>query len=120
MKKLSCVLMLALMTSPAWAECTYPKAPSKFPNGKSATRDEMVAAQKVNKAYQADVTTYLGCIKAEHEEAIAKDPALTEEQKETMTARYIKKNDDAVDRAHEVANRFNEQLSAFTAKQGKK
>jgi wobble nucleotide-excising tRNase len=120
MKKLSCLLVLAMMTSPAWADCTYPKAPSKFPNGKTATRDEMVAAQKVNKAYQAEVTSYLECIKAEHEASLAKEGAnLTDKQKEQMTARYIKKNDDAVDRAQEVANRYNEQLAAFNAKNKK-
>ncbi len=120
MKKLSCLLVLAVMSSPACAVCTYPKAPSKFPNGKSATRDEMLAAQKVNKAYQGEVTSYLECIKAEHEAPLAKEGAtLTDKQKEQMTARYIKKNDDAVDRAHEVANRFNEQLAAFNAKNKK-
>src|SRR5688572_19437498 len=85
MKKLLCVLMLTAMTSNAWADCTYPKAPNKFPNGKSATREEMLAAQKVNKAYQSEVTTYLECLKGEHEAALAKDAAtLTDKQKEKM------------------------------------
>ena len=119
MKKLCCVLMLAALTSTAWADCNYPKAPNKFPNGKTATRDDMLAAQKVNKQYQAEVTTYLECIKSEHEAALQKDPSLTEKQKEQMTARYTQKNDAAVDKAHEVAEGFNEQLRAFNAKKEK-
>ena len=66
MKKLSCLLLLAVMSSPAWADCTYPKKPGKMPDGKTATRDEMVATQKVVKQYQADMTSYLECLKAEH------------------------------------------------------
>jgi hypothetical protein len=108
---------VALLSSPAWADCTYPKKPGRIPDGNSATRDEMVAAQKVVKQYQTDMTSYLDCIKAEHQAALDKDAAtLTDKQKETMTARYTQKNDAAVDEAHEVAGRFNEQLRVFRAK----
>ena len=119
MKKLSCMLIVALMASPAWADCSYPKKPGRMPDGKSATRDEMVATNKVVKEYQADMTTYLECIKAEHQDALSKDDKLTDRQKETMTARYTQKNDAAVDEAHEVANRFNEQLRVFREKSDK-
>ena len=120
MKKLSCLLVLVAMTSPAWADCTYPKAPTKFPNGKTSTKEEMVAAMKVNKTYQADVTTYLECLKAENEAALAKDAAtLTDDQRKTMNARYTQKNDAAVDEAQKVADRFNEQVRAFNAKEKK-
>jgi hypothetical protein len=118
MKKLSCLLLLAVMSSPAWADCTYPKKPGKMPDGKTATRDEMVATQKVVKQYQADMTSYLECLKAEHQAALAKDESLSDKQKKTMTDRYTQKNDAAVDEAHDVANRFNEQLRVFREKSG--
>jgi len=121
MKKLSClVLLAALVSSPAWADCTYPKKPGKMPDGKSATRDEMVATQKVVKQYQSDMTTYLECLKAEHQASLAKDAdTLSDKQKKTMTDRYTQKNDAAVDEAHDVANRFNEQLRVFREKSEK-
>lgn|SRR5690606_1388875 len=116
MKKLSLLLVLSVLSSPAWADCSYPKQPGKIPDGKSATRDEMVATQKVVKQYQADMTTYLECIKSEHQAALDKDATLSDKQKKTMTDRYTQKNDAAVDEAHEVAGRFNEQLRVFKAK----
>jgi hypothetical protein len=77
----------------------------------------MIAAQKVVKQYQADITAYLECIKAEHDAALAKDAAtLTDDQKQSISTRFTQKNDAAVDEAHEVANRFNEQLRVFKAK----
>ncbi len=120
MKKIACLVLLATLASPAWADCTYPKKPGKMPDGKSATRDEMVATQKVVKGYQGDMTAYLECIKAEHQAALAKDAdTLSDRQKKTMTDRYTQKNDAAVDEAHEVANRFNEQLRVFREKSEK-
>ena len=120
MRKLSCLLVLVAMTSPAWADCDYPKKPGKIPNGNTATRADMVAAQREVKDYQAKITTYLECIKAEHDAALAKDAAtLSDKQKETMTQRYIQKNDSAVDEAKEVADRWNEQRTVFLAKENK-
>src|SRR5262245_41586054 len=96
MKKLSCLLVLAAMTSPAWADCSYPKAPGRLPDGKSSTKEEMLAAQKVVKQYQTDVTTYLDCLKAENDAALAKDAStLTDDQRKALIARYTQKNDAA-------------------------
>jgi hypothetical protein len=120
MRKLSCLLLLAVVASPAWAECDYPKKLGKIPNGNTATRADMVAAQKDVKVYQAEITTYLECIKTEYEAALAKDAAtLSDKQKEAMKQRYIQKNDSAVDEAKEVADRWNEQRSLFLAKESK-
>ena len=118
MKKFACLLVLAAMTSPAWADCTYPKSVGKLPDGKSATRDEMVTAQKVVKQYQANMTTYLDCIKAENDAALAKE-SVTDAQRKSINDRYTQKNDAAVDEAHDVAGRFNEQLRVFKAKSAK-
>ena len=120
MKKLTCLVVLAVLASPAWAECTYPKAPTKFPSGKSATKDEMLAAMKVNKTYQTDVSTYQQCLKTEHDDALAKGgTTMTDDQKQAITKRYIQKNDAAVDEAAKVAERFNEQVRVFNAKDKK-
>jgi hypothetical protein len=123
MKKISFLVVLAaVLPVAAWAECTYPKKPAKAPDGARATRDEMVAANKVQKQYQSDVTAYLTCLKSEHEATLAKlDPATKniEDEKKKLTQRWEKKNDAAVDEAQDVADRFNEQLNAFKAKSAK-
>jgi hypothetical protein len=121
MKKISCVILLAgALSSTAWAACTYPTAPAKLPDGNTATRDEMVAGKKLVETYNAEMNAYLTCIKAEHDESVAKPAAaLTEEQKQQMAVRYTAKNDAAVDELQGVAARFNEQLRVFKAKTAK-
>jgi hypothetical protein len=119
MKRLSCLLLAASLTTTAWADCTYPKAPGKMPNGNSATRDEMLAAKKLITQYNTDMNGYLECIKTEYDGTMAKNASAPEEQKQQMAARYTKQNDAAVDELQEVASQFNEQLRAFKAKSAK-
>jgi hypothetical protein len=120
MKKLSCLLVLSVLAAPAWAECIYPKDPGKMPNGRSATREEMLDAQRKVKAYQAEMSTYLTCIKQEHDADLAKGGAtMTDEQKQAITKRYVQKNDAAVDAEQEVAERFNTQRTAYLDKSKK-
>jgi hypothetical protein len=88
-----------------------------MPNGRTATREDMLAAQKKVKAYQAEMSTYLTCIKEEHDADLAKGgTAMTDDQKQALTKRYVAKNDAAVDAEKDVADRFNAQLTAFRAK----
>ncbi len=116
MKKFSCaVLLAASLSSTAWAACTYPSAPGKLPDGSTATRDDMLAGKKLVEKYNADMNTYLACIKDEYDTS-TKAASLTEEQKQQMAARYTAKNDAAVDELQGVASRFNEQLRVFKAK----
>ena len=116
-KALYSVLLAASLSTAAFADCTYPRAPTKMPDGTSATRDDMIAGKKQVEQYNADMTTYLNCIKTEHDAALAKQAAsATEEQKQQMAAMYTQKNDAAVDELQGVAARFNEQLRAYKAK----
>jgi hypothetical protein len=120
MKRFACfVFLAAALSTSAWADCSYPRAPGKFPNGATSTRDEMVAAKKLVDKYNLEMNDYLTCIKTEHDAAAAKNPAQAEEQKQQLAARYTQKNDAAVDELQEVAGRFNEQLRAFKAKSAK-
>jgi hypothetical protein len=118
MKKSLLVLAIAAACSTAaWADCTYPRAPGKAPDGRVATREEMLAGKKLVDEYQAAMNAYLECIKAEHDASLARGGgALTEEQKQQMASIYTQKNDSAVDQLTVVANAFNEQIRAFRAK----
>jgi hypothetical protein len=121
MKKLASLFVLAAaFSTTAWADCTYPRAPGKMPDGNTATRDEMVAAKKLVDQYSKDMNDYIGCLKTEFDTAAARtDPAPTEEQKQQLAVRYTQKNDAAVDELQEAAGRFNEQLRAYKAKNAK-
>lgn len=119
--KIAIVLALLAMSLPAAAaECAYPRAPGRLPDGNTATRDEMVAAKKQVDTYLASVNTYLDCIKFEHDATLT-DPAaaLNDEQKKQLSLRFVQKNDAAVDEQQDVASRFNEQLRVFKARTNK-
>ncbi len=116
-RSLILVAATAAFASTAWADCTYPKAPGKIPDGNTAPREEMLAAKKQVDQYNADINAYLACLKTEHDASIAKGGStLTEDQKRQMATMYTQKNDAAIDELTAVANRFNEQVRAYKAK----
>jgi hypothetical protein len=117
---LPAVLLSLGLSAVASAECAYPRAPARMPDGATATLDEMKTAQAAVKQYNAEMETYLACIKTEHEEAITRQGAsLSEEQKKQMAMMHAQKNDAAVDELQTVAARFNEQVRAYKAKDKK-
>lgn len=119
-KALGLLILAASLSTAAYADCTYPRKPAKLPDGNTATRDEMVAANKLVKQYNADMTAYLDCIKVDYDGSAAKLPGnATEDQKKQLAEMYARKNDAAVDELQGVAAQFNEQLRVFKAKNPK-
>mgnify|MGYP003509642219 FL=1 len=116
-KSLLALAFAACISTASFADCTYPRAPGKAPDGNVATREEMVAGKKLVDEYNAKMTEYLACIKAEYDDALAKGGAtLSEDQKKQMAMMYTQKNDSAVDELTGIANNLNEQIRAFKAK----
>jgi hypothetical protein len=116
-KALALLVIAASLSTAAYADCVYPHAPEKLPDGSTATLDEMKAANKLVKQYDADMTAYLECIKTEYDGTTAKLPAdATEDQKKQLAARYQQKSTAAYDEVQAVVTRFNEQLRVFKAK----
>lgn len=116
-KSLILVAATAAFASTAWADCTYPRAPAKIPDGNTAPREELLAAKKLVDQYNVDMTAYIDCIKTEYDADLAKNgTTLTEEQKQQKAAMYTQKNDAAVDELTALANRFNEQVRAYKAR----
>jgi hypothetical protein len=116
-KSLLALAFAACLSTASFADCTYPRAPGKAPDGNVATREELLAAKKVVDAYNITMNTYLECIKAEYDASLVKGGAsLTEDQKKQMATIYTQKNDSAVDELTGVANNMNEQIRAFKAK----
>lgn len=118
---LAAVAIAATVLAPAaYADCTYPQPPSQLPDGSTATLAEMLAAQKVVKSYNEEMTAYLSCIKLERDSRVAQaGDKLTKQQKQEMEAIEIQKNNAAVDQLHSVADRFNAQVKIFKARDKK-
>jgi outer membrane murein-binding lipoprotein Lpp len=59
------MLLLALcgvaLGSPAYAGCTAPKPPGAIPDGKTSSKDQMMAAKKDVDQYKKDVEAYISC-----------------------------------------------------------
>jgi hypothetical protein len=91
---------------PAYADCVLPPAPSKIPDGSTASEQEMVTAMQTLKQYNGDVDTYLKCLDFE-----AKQNRLSKTEEE-------RKHNDAVDVMTKIANKFNEQVRTFKQKNG--
>ena len=105
------------LVGPAYADCPYPPAPDKLPDGATATLEDMLAGQKAVKAYQTAIDTYVGCIDKELDAAITKGgDQLKPAQKADMQHVEAQKHNAAIDQVQAVADRFNEQVKVFKAR----
>lgn len=92
MKKwVSLSVLCVLFAAPALA-CERPSAPTSIPDGKSASKEEMLAAKRAVDAFKAGMEEYLACEKSSA------------------------KKDGAAAELVRVADRFNAQVKAFKAK----
>lgn len=111
-------LVALLAGATAAATCVAPAAPGTFPDGATASLDEMKAGQATVKEFVAQANAYIDCLDAEKPKA---DPKKKLAEKE---AADLKAAQDAVEKkisAEEgekamVAQRFNDQIKAFKAK----
>jgi hypothetical protein len=88
----------------AGAECVLPAAPSRVPDGSSATEQEMVAAMRTLKQYNGDVTEYTQCVEFE----------LRRNRISVVVGE--KQKDLALNTLASVAAQFNEQVRRFKAR----
>ena len=110
-------IAFAAATAAAYADCPYPQAPTKIPDGATATLEEMVAGQKAVGAYQKAINDYTACIDKELEDAIAKGgDKLKPAQKADMQRVEAQKHNAAVDQLQAIADRFNEQVKVYKAR----
>jgi hypothetical protein len=112
-------LLLAVNLA-AEAACVYPQAPQTLPNGSSATKEEMLAAQAVVKDYVKSVQeTYLPCLEKEKTDATAAldnmDPEFTA-KKNSIDAIHAKKHNAALDELQAFVDRWNAEKKAYTDK----
>jgi len=111
----------AVAAGAAYADCPYPAAPDRLPDGASATMQEMLAGQKAVGEYNKAVADYNACIDKELGDAIAKGgDKLKPEQKADMQRIANQKHNAAIDKLQSVADRFNEQVKIYKAKSSDK
>lgn len=115
MTRLTLVLILLATAGAAEATCIYPRAPERVPDGATATYDEMVAAQKAVRQFNEDIEAYNSCLDLEIT-TLEKDGHLDENQLAERRSMQAKKNNAAVDEVQALADRFNEQLRIFKAR----
>jgi hypothetical protein len=114
-------LLAALLASgvSVHAACVYPQAPQNFPNGATATKDDMLTAQGTIKEYSKDVQeVYLPCLEKEMNDSIAaldpNDPDYAK-KKTALEEVHAKKHNAAIDELSAVAAHWSEEIKAFNA-----
>lgn len=89
-------------------KCKYPRQP-EIPNGRTATEEELVAAQQAMKAYLAEGDEYIGCI-------TKVEQSWGEEASEEQKAIIVLFNNKVVDDMQAVADLFNAAVRAYKGK----
>jgi hypothetical protein len=101
--------------------CEYPERPT-LPDGGTAPKEDMIAAQAAVKAFLAAVDEYLDCIEQEEKDAIAAidNP---DEETDNPDEETIKRRDELLSKRFDAANeekflfgeKWNQQVRAYNA-----
>ena len=105
-------LVLLLLTTVATADCEKPYQ-VEVPDGATASKEEMIEAQKAIKSYMSDAQSYLDCLDHANKQlatAILSEEAI-EEERAITTRRY----NAMVDEMTLLAERFNVQVRTYKA-----
>lgn len=98
---------LLLCCSSAFAlACDYPATAPEVPDGKTATKEQMMTGQQGVKDYVGKMEAYLACL---NESLTALGEAATEADKTV----HAEKHNAAVDAMQVVADKFNVEVRAF-------
>lgn len=109
------VVLSALSLSAVSFACDYPERP-KLPDGGTAAKEDMIAAQSAVKEFLATVDEYLTCIEGEEAEAI--EAIGDEADEETLKRRdelLSKRFDAANEEKFMVGEQWNQQVRAYNA-----
>ncbi|HWW21232.1 MAG TPA: hypothetical protein VNZ06_10535 [Steroidobacteraceae bacterium] len=115
------VAIAGLCSTAAFADCPYPSGPKSIPDGNKATLDEMLTMKKAVKQYDDDTANYLTCIQREHDAKLAElGEKVTDKQKADLDRIEADRHNAAVAQLQGVADKFNEQVRVYKAKNDKK
>jgi hypothetical protein len=114
MKKLACLLIVAAtMSSTAWAACKPPDTLRKFPDGKTATKEQMQKAQKVFADFDSKIETYRACLKDEYDAKMKKYPKADAELTKQFFDDRQKKDDAAYMQVLQAKEDLNVEVRAY-------
>ena len=109
--------LVAVATTPVFADCVAPTVSITIPDITTATKDELIAAKKAVNAYDADVQTFTSCLSTEEDAAItALGDKATPEQKAKVQKQYELRSNNEVDKLKALADKLNLVIRAYRAK----
>lgn len=98
------VLVWGAWSGSAYSGCNLPPAPTRVPDGSTASEPEMRTAMQTLKRYDTDVNNYLKCLAFE-----AQQQRLTREEQ-------ARRHNAAIEALQGAADRFNAQMRLFMAR----
>jgi hypothetical protein len=110
MHRRALALILCVAGAPALA-CEYPPTAPAIPDGRTATSEQMVDAQKAVKEYVSKMEAYIACLDTEATSTGDEPP--TEAQQHI----HVQKHNAAVDEMQNVADKYNAEVRAFKSAQ---
>jgi hypothetical protein len=118
----ACVVALGTLgaVSSAEAACKHPDAPKQLPDGTTATKDEMIAANQAVKQYISDMDAYLACIDAEAPK-MPTDKISDEQRAQIVAAQKmtVEKHNAAVAEEEAMRDDWHQRLTAYKERQPK-
>ena len=110
-------LLAALLAAPAYADCTPPNSDINIPDGNTATKDEMIAAQHAVKTADTAMQQYSECLKAEQDTKLAAGgDQMKDDEKLKIATEYASRQNAEVEKLQKVADKFNVEVRAWKAK----
>jgi hypothetical protein len=111
-----------IIFAPAALACGYPTS-IDVPNGKEATKEEMMAGVKAMKAWQEELIIYRECIEEENKASKAaidsSDPLDQVAQAAALDRQLLLKYNASVDEETELGSEVNEQIRVYNSKKKK-
>ena len=116
MKGLFIIALTALVAGPVYAGCAAPSNAVTIPDGSKATLDELLAAKKAVKDYNAAVEAFNSCLDLEQDAAVAaRGNNITAEERKQINNDYAERSNAEVTRLQAVADQLNTQIRAYKA-----
>ena len=116
MKGLFIIALASLVAGPVYAGCAAPSIAVTIPDGSKATLDELLAAKKAVKDYNAAVEAFNSCLDLEQDAAVAaRGNNITAEERKQINNDYAERSNAEVARLQAVADQLNTQIRAYKA-----
>lgn len=111
-------LIALFSTAVAGATCLAPTAPGTFPDGNTASLDEMKTGQASVKDFVTQANAYIDCVDSEKPKVDPKKKMSEKEAADMKAAQDAAEKKIQAEEAEKatVAQRFNDQVKAFKAK----